>query len=51
MTQHLEIQFDAQGESRVLEIVNKFLTKYLQEDLSNIILFLKIVNTFNGEPY
>ena len=51
MAQHLEIQFDDQGERRVLDIVNKFLTKYLQEDLGNIINFLKTVKTFKGEPY
>jgi hypothetical protein len=27
--QYLEIQFNEQGERRVLDIVNKFLTKYL----------------------
>ena len=51
MTQHLDIRFDDQGERKVLEIVNKFLTKYLQEDLGNIANFLKTVKTFNGEPY
>jgi hypothetical protein len=51
MSQHLDIQFDDQGERRVLEIVNRFLAKNLQEDLGNIINFLKTVKTFKGEPY
>ena len=35
----------------MLEIVNKFLTKYLQDDLNNIISFLKTAKNFKREPY
>ena len=51
MTHNLKIQFDDQGERFVLDIVNKFLSKYFEEDLGNIIIFLKTVKTFKGEPF
>ena len=47
----VKIEFDEDSQKKIFVIVNRFLTKFLEEDLINISTFLATVNTFKGAPY